>query len=176
MPQIPRGRQWSSPATYTVELSKFRGVDLTSSVVNVDLRRSPDAPNMIPDADGFPAKRPGWHTLARLDGQINGAYSLQKEGKEHELVHAGTKLYEMLLDTDELPEGGVLDGAVIRHERAQQIATHGKAGCVKNITVYGKTTQNGTGDPSPANIRKIHGVGDFDKHFVLKGSVVSVTT
>ncbi len=175
MPQMPRGRQWSSPATYTVELSKFRGVDLTSSVVNVDLRRSPDAPNMIPDADGFPSKRPGWHTLARVDGKINGAYSLQKEGEEHELVHAGTKLYEMLLDTDELPEGGVLDGAVIRHERAQQIATHGKAGCVKNVTVYGKTTQSGTGDPSPANIRKIHGVGDFDKHFVLNGSVVSVT-
>lgn len=175
MPQMPRGRQWSSPATYTVELSKFRGVDLTSSVVNVDLRRSPDAPNMIPDADGFPAKRPGWHTLARLDGQVNGAYSLQKEGKEHELVHAGTKLYEMLLDTDELPEGGVLDGAVIRHERAQQITTHGKAGCVKNVTVYGKTTQSGTGSPSPANIRKIHGVGDFDKHFVLNGFVVSVT-
>lgn len=175
MPQMPRGRQWSSPATYTVELSKFRGVDLTSSVVNVDLRRSPDAPNMIPDADGFPAKRPGWHTLARLDGQVNGAYSLQKEGKEHELVHAGTKLYEMLLDTDELPEGGVLDGAVIRYERAQQITTHGKAGCVKNVTVYGKTTQSGTGDPSPSNIREIHGVGDVDKHFVLNGSVVSVT-
>ncbi len=175
MPQMPRGRQWSSPATYTVELSKFRGVDLTSSVVNVDLRRSPDAPNMIPDADGFPAKRPGWHTLARLDGQVNGAYSLQKEGKEHELVHAGTKLYEMLLDTDELPEGGVLDGAVIRHERARQITTHGKTGCVKNVTVYGKTAQSGTGDPSPTNIRKIHGVGDFDKHFVLNGSVVSVT-
>lgn len=175
MPQMPRGRQWSSPATYTVELSKFRGVDLTSSVVNVDLRRSPDAPNMIPDADGFPAKRPGWHTLARLDGQVNGAYSLQKEGKEHELVHAGTKLYEMLLDTDELPEGGVLDGAVIRHERARQIATHGKAGCVKNVTVYGKTTQSGTGDPSPSNIREIHGVGDFDKHFVVDGNTAFFT-
>lgn len=170
MPQMPRERQWSSPATYTVELSKFRGVDLTSSVVNVDLRRSPDAPNMIPDADGFPAKRPGWHTLARLDGQVNGAYSLQKEGKEHELVHAGTKLYEMLLDTDELPEGGVLDGAVIRHERAQQIATHGKEGCVKNVTVYGKTTQSGTGDPSPTNIREIHGVGKCDKYFVIDGN------
>jgi hypothetical protein len=153
-----------------VELSKFRGVDLTSSVVNVDLRRSPDAPNMIPDADGFPAKRPGWHTLARLDGQVNGAYSLQKEGKEHELVHAGTKLYEMLLDTDELPEGGVLDGAVIRHERARQIATHGKAGCVKNVTVYGKTTQSGTGDSSPSNIREIHGVGRCDKYFVIDGN------
>ena len=175
MPQMPRGRQWSLPATYTVELSKFRGVDLTSSVVNVDLRRSPDAPNMILDADGFPAKRPGWHTLARLDGQVNGAYSLQKEGEEHELVHAGTKLYEMLLDTDELPEGGVLDGAVIRHERAQQITTHGKAGCVKNVTVYGKTTQSGTGSPSPANIRKIHGVGDFDKHFVVDGNTAFFT-
>ena len=170
MPQMPRGRQWSSPATYTVELSKFRGVDLTSSVVNVDLRRSPDAPNMIPDADGFPSKRPGWHTLARLDGQINGAYSLQKEGKEHELVHAGTKLYEMLLDADELPEGGVLDGAVIRYERAQQIATHGKAGCVKNVTVYGKTMQQGTGNPSPENVRPIDGVGAYDKRVVLDAS------
>ena len=170
MPQMPRGRQWSSPATYTVELSKFRGVDLTSSVVNVDLRRSPDAPNMIPDADGFPAKRPGWHTLARLDGQVNGAYSLQKEGKEHELVHAGTKLYEMLLDTDELPEGGVLEGAVIRHERARQIATHGKAGCVKNVTVYGKTTQRGQGTPSPENMRLVDGTGAYDKQLVLDAS------
>ena len=36
-------------------LDAFLGVDLTSSVVNVDKRRSPDAPNMMPDADGYPA-------------------------------------------------------------------------------------------------------------------------
>lgn len=93
MPQAPRARNWSTPKSYEVELSKFRGVDLTSSVVNVDPSRSPDAPNLMPDADGFPSKRPGWHTAAQLTGTVHGAYSLITEDGPKRLVHAGTGLY-----------------------------------------------------------------------------------
>lgn len=34
----------------------------------------------------------------------------------------------------------------------------------------GKTTQSGTGDPSPTNIRPIYGVGQYDKKLVLNGT------
>lgn len=76
-------------------LDAFLGVDLTSSVVNVDKRRSPDAPNMMPDADGYPAKRPGYHTVLTLPGRIWGAHTLRRaDAPEQTLIHAGTKLYE----------------------------------------------------------------------------------
>lgn len=83
------------PTIKSMELSKYRGVDLTSSPVNVDIRRSPDAPNMMPDADGYPAKRPGWHTVAQFYGPVHGAYALTVGGKTKRLVHAGTALYRL---------------------------------------------------------------------------------
>ena len=39
--------------TNAVVLERFLGVDLTSSPVSVDKARSPDAPNMMPDQDGY---------------------------------------------------------------------------------------------------------------------------
>lgn len=109
MPQAPRSRDWSTPKSYSAELSKFRGVDLTSSVVNVDTSRSPDAPNLMPDADGFPSKRPGWETIAELEGAVHGAYKLTAGGSEKRLVHAGTKLY-LMTET----EDGEVQTSVIR--------------------------------------------------------------
>lgn len=109
MPQAPRARDWSTPKSYSVELSKFRGVDLTSSVVNVDSSRSPDAPNLMPDADGFPSKRPGWETIAELEGMVHGAYKLTANGIEKRLVHAGTNLY-LMTET----EDGEIQTSVIR--------------------------------------------------------------
>ncbi|HIV86583.1 MAG TPA: hypothetical protein H9896_00550, partial [Candidatus Pygmaiobacter gallistercoris] len=109
MPQAPRAREWSTPKSYSAELSKFRGVDLTSSVVNVETSRSPDAPNLMPDADGFPSKRPGWETIVQLEGTVHGAYKLTAEGSEKRLVHAGTKLYQLEED-----ETGTIRATVIR--------------------------------------------------------------
>lgn len=41
---------------------------------------------------------------------------------------------------------------------------------IAGLTMAGKTTQEGTGDPSPDNIRMIDGVGMYDKTLVLDGS------
>ena len=41
---------------------------------------------------------------------------------------------------------------------------------IAGLTMSGKTTQAGTGDPSPENIRMIDGIGMYDKMLVLDGS------
>lgn len=41
---------------------------------------------------------------------------------------------------------------------------------IAGLTMAGKTTQEGTGDPSPDNIRMIDGIGMYDKMLVLDGS------
>ena len=87
-------------STRAVTLEKFRGVDLSSSVTNVAATRSPAAPNMMPSADGFPVKRPGWHAVLTLEGEVHGAYTLVKNGTAHRLVHAGTTLYKVTVGED----------------------------------------------------------------------------
>ena len=75
-----------------VRVEDFLGCDLTNQPTNVDERRSPDATNMIRDVPGKVRKRLGWHTVHTLDGAINGRHRLN--GKP-ELIHAGTKLYQV---------------------------------------------------------------------------------
>lgn len=76
---------------YTAEINYFRGVDLNNSPTNVDLSRSPAAPNMVRDQVGKVRKRMGYTTVATAPngGRINGVHHLLKET----LVHAGKKLY-----------------------------------------------------------------------------------
>ena len=47
-------------AIQTTVYNAFLGVDKASPPSEVSPSRSPDAPNLIPDADSFPEKRPGW--------------------------------------------------------------------------------------------------------------------
>lgn len=70
-------------------VTSFGGVDLTSSPADVNARRSPDAPNMMPDSRGNPIKRTGFSVVETFGGAINGRWRLF----EHEVVHAGTGLY-----------------------------------------------------------------------------------
>lgn len=44
------------------------------------------------------------------------------------------------------------------------------ANSIRSLIVAGKTTQAGTGDPSPTNIRPISGVGAYDKSITFDGS------
>lgn len=74
-------------------LEKFAGVDLSSSPVNVNMRRATAAPNMLADEDGYPKKRTGYETVAELEGKIHGAYRLEVAGIVTRMLHAGTKLY-----------------------------------------------------------------------------------
>ena len=44
------------------------------------------------------------------------------------------------------------------------------ANSITSLVLHGATTQTGTGDPSPTNIRPIYGVGRYDGKIVLDGS------
>lgn len=86
--------QFSIPAAepkYSATIEYFRGVDLLNSPSNVDVSRSPAAPNMIRDQVGKVRKRMGYttRTTAPNGGRINGVHFLNGE----RLIHAGTKLY-----------------------------------------------------------------------------------
>ena len=79
-------------AIRTKRYDRFRGVDFSTDPALVDDTRSPWAPNMVADAGGMPEKRPGWRTLERLEGRINGLFRAEFSGETHRLAHAGTKL------------------------------------------------------------------------------------
>lgn len=72
-----------------IMIDTFKGVDLTSAPSNVNVSRSPEAPNMIRDVPGKVRKRLGYHKTGTYDGAINGIYRLN----DIVLIHAGTKLY-----------------------------------------------------------------------------------
>ena len=102
--------------TNAVVLERFLGVDLTSSPVSVDKARSPDAPNMMPDQDGYPAKRMGYHTILELGERIYGAYGLKlPQQSEKRLIHAGGKLYLTTTQQDQ-QEGKTRETAQVLYE------------------------------------------------------------
>jgi len=74
---------------YESEYSKLRGVDFSVDPALVDKSRSPWAPNMISDAGGNPEKRPGYRTLKKYNGRVNGIHGYLGEI----LVHAGTEIH-----------------------------------------------------------------------------------
>lgn len=62
-------------AKKTIELRSFLGVDFANEETEVDVRRSPDAPNITADLAGRPEVRPGYETVLRTDGEkINGIH------------------------------------------------------------------------------------------------------
>ena len=77
------------PAKNILEISSFRGVDLSSAPADIDKSRSPDAPNMMPDSKGNPIKRTGFFLSENYGGRINGAFVFGK----HLVIHSGTKLF-----------------------------------------------------------------------------------
>lgn len=77
----------TSRSVYTI--TSFKGVDLSSSPAQIDKSRSPDAPNMIGDLLGKPIKRTGFALEHNYGGRINGRWKIF----EHEVIHAGTKLF-----------------------------------------------------------------------------------
>lgn len=78
------------------KLSGFRGVDFTSSPLNVKETRSPDATNWIYD-HGTPAKRHGWNQIAYVGNyKVNGVYEYSTG---YLLVYAGTKFFNVRIIT-----------------------------------------------------------------------------
>lgn len=86
-------RKLSAPGSSSrriLQIEHFRGIDLNNAPSNVDLSRSPDAPNMIRSEMGKVRKRYGFQTEPeRFPARINGVHM----GNGVRLVHAGTKLY-----------------------------------------------------------------------------------
>lgn len=78
---------------YTALYSRFKGVDKASDPTNIDNSRSPYAPNLISDSDGFPEKRPGWRTLCNVEAPVNGVYWAMLKTDGYFIIHGGTKIY-----------------------------------------------------------------------------------
>ena len=74
-------------------IDEFFGVDYTSDPGNVDVGKSPNAPNMIRDTPGKVRKCMGYFLRAQFDGTINGYHTRKQDAAG--IVHAGTKLYRM---------------------------------------------------------------------------------
>lgn len=89
MPAIMNFSGGSVPAKRILEITSFRGVDLSSAPADIDKSRSPDAPNMMPDSRGNPIKRTGFFLSENYGARINGAFVFG----EHIVIHAGTKLF-----------------------------------------------------------------------------------
>lgn len=89
----------ASPTTYESNLTGFLGVDFSSSMTEIDRRRTPDGYNFI-NKNGTIEKRNGYKVLAYLGekANINGIWNVDTINGEYFVVHCGTKLYEMKTD------------------------------------------------------------------------------
>ncbi len=80
----------ASPKRKILNIEYFRGVDLNSASANVDIHRSPEAPNMIRDEVGKVRKRAGYSVIGSFPGKrINGVFNWGGV----RLVHAEGVLY-----------------------------------------------------------------------------------
>ncbi|MBR5872201.1 MAG: hypothetical protein IKZ06_00955, partial [Oscillospiraceae bacterium] len=98
MPELLNLKNITMPSVKKYEITSFAGIDLSSAPADIDKKRSPDAPNMMPDSKGNPIKRTGFFLLKNYGGRINGAFVF----KEKMLIHAGDSLF---LDGEKIWEG-----------------------------------------------------------------------
>lgn len=101
----------AQPKINIYNIDNFMGVDFSSSILDVNERRSPNSYNMI-NRNGFNEKRYGWKTVATCSDRINGIYTLGSKN----IVHTGNKLYEFNLST------GVL-GTLLRSDMGDRRST-----------------------------------------------------
>lgn len=96
--------QLTPGARGSFEISDLRGVDFSSSPMEVNRRRASRAVNFI-NKDGITQKRAGWAQQCRIqrDGvpqRINGIFDYVDGAHREVLVHAGCRLYRMETDED----------------------------------------------------------------------------
>lgn len=82
------------------ELREFKGVDFTTSELEIDKRRSPKAYNVI-NNDGYNEKRYGYDVLNTIGTNINGVWNIDTNLGDLFLVHSGTYLYQCNSDFSE---------------------------------------------------------------------------
>lgn len=109
MPEKIDFGNFAGPSKKVIEITSFAGIDLSSAPADIDKRRSPDAPNMMPDSKGNPIKRTGFFLSENLGARINGAFVFG----DHTVIHAGESLFidgKKVWDgmADELSTGQIL--------------------------------------------------------------------
>lgn len=87
----------SETKKYYYEIEDFKGVDFTSSPLQVDKRRSPNAKNII-NNNGYNETRNGYSVLNTIGECSNGVWNIDTNDGELFLVHSGTKLYQTTSD------------------------------------------------------------------------------
>lgn len=87
----------SETQKYYYEIEEFKGVDFTSSPLQVDKRRSPNAKNMI-NNNGFNETRNGYQILNTIGAKINGVWNIDTDNGDLFLVHSGANLYQCTSD------------------------------------------------------------------------------
>lgn len=131
---------------------RIRGVDVTSSPINVSPNRASRMVNMINEG-GVNKKRHGWRDIAWFeDGEgnkppINGIFKYTNpNGIEETIVHAGTHIYRCDSDFEIEPAYGELtnDGITVANAKSKAYVEGGKLWivCGGNYLVYdGKEIQ-----------------------------------
>lgn len=109
MPELLNFGNSSGPSKKVLEITSFAGIDLSSAPADIDRRRSPDAPNMMPDSKGNPIKRTGFFLSGNYGARINGAFVFG----EKIVIHAGDSLFidgEKIWDgmADEISTGQIV--------------------------------------------------------------------
>ena len=87
---------------YAIKIKDFSGIDLRNAPSKVAYNRSPMCVNMIRETVGNNRKRHGYETIVQMDGQVNGFHRLKTATIDKTLIHAGTKIYEYLEDTEDV--------------------------------------------------------------------------
>lgn len=120
----------SKKARNQLTLEGFKGVDFSSSPLNVSTNRASSMRNLI-NENGVNKKRSGWNELIRFvdsNGfarKINGIFSFNINREEKILVHAGTRIYQLIpkesgYDTIDLIQGNAnVDSSSIQDVRSQ---------------------------------------------------------
>lgn len=81
-------------------IDSFKGVDFTSSELDVDKGRSPNTKNII-NNNGYIESRNGYKNVNKIGDCINGVWNIDTTTEEFFLVHSGTCLYQTSSDFSE---------------------------------------------------------------------------
>ena len=77
-------------------------------------------------------------------------------------------IYDRLYVSNDISKQEIVD--TYTSEAAQSVKIESGINRIETIDVYGKTTQKGTGDPAPDNVRPIQNAGKFNKIAVIDGT------
>ena len=125
---------------YTRVLDGFRGVDLSSSPLQVAGNRATEAYNFICE-NGANHKRPGWREFLNIGARVNGIFPFREaDGTEVLLVHAGNALWRAVREDGAWSKKKISGEIVLTDTRSQCFCRDGKAffvGC-GDFLVYGK--------------------------------------